>query len=69
MQFNPTDRFMIKNTHTGNNVESQKTSEEAIRGCNILNRHNVVFNNSLPRCVVIDKTTGERFFNSLEYKI
>jgi predicted glycosyltransferase involved in capsule biosynthesis len=69
MQIDPNDRFLIKNTHTGNIVESQKTSEYAIANCNFLNRHIVEWNKSFPRCIVIDKLTGEKFYTDLEYKL
>ena len=66
---NPTDRFIIKNTNTNGFVESHKTSESAIAACNFLNRHNVEWNKSFPRCIVIDKDTGEKFFTNLEYRL
>jgi hypothetical protein len=69
MQIDPNDRFLIKNIHTGNLVESQKTSESAMACCNFLNRHNVEWNKSFPRCIVIDKDTGEKFYTDLDYKL
>lgn len=69
MQIDPKDRFVIQNTNTGNFVESHKTAEQVISACNTLNRHNVVFNNALPRCIIIDTLTGEKFLTSLEYML
>jgi len=66
---NPTDRFIIKNTNTGGFIESHRTSEFAIAACNFLNRHNVEWNKSFPRCIVIDKDTGEKFYTDLDYKL
>jgi len=69
MQIDPNDRFLIKNIHTSNIVESQKTSESAMAACNFLNRHNVEWNKSFPLCIVIDKLTGGKFYTDLEYKL
>ena len=66
---NPTDRFIIKNINTGGFVESHRTIEFAIAACNSLNRHNVEWNKSFPRCIVIDKNTGEKFYTDLEYRL
>lgn len=63
------DRFSIKNTNTGNIVETWRTSEQAIHACNSLNQHNVEWNKSFPRCVIIDNFTGEKFVTNLEYKL
>ena len=66
---NPTDRFIIKNINTGGFVESHRTSEFAIAACDSLNRHNVEWNKSFPRYIVIDKNTGEKFYTDLEYRL
>ena len=66
---NPTDRFIIKNINTNGFVESHRTCEDAIANCNFLNRHNVEWNKSFPRCIVIDKDTGEKFYTNLEYRL
>mgnify|MGYP000874212702 CR=1 FL=1 len=63
------DRYSIVNTNAGNVVESWRTGEQAIRACDSLNQHNVEWNKSFPRCVVIDKITGENFYTNLEHKV
>ncbi len=63
------DRYKIWNTITDNLVQTEFTSEDAIRACRILNEHNVGWNKSFPRCIVIDSTTGEKFYSDLEYMV
>ena len=63
------DRFKIWNTHTDNLVETWNTDLSAIRACRILNEHNVEWNKSFPRCIVIDSLTGQKFYTDLDYKI
>ena len=63
------DRFKIWNTHTDNLVETWNTDCSAIRACRILNEHNVEWNKSFPRCIVIDSLTGQKFYTDLDYKI
>lgn len=68
-QNNPTDRFIIKNINTNDFVESHRTCEDAFAACDFLNRHNVEWNKSFPRYIVIDKNTGEKFYTNLEYRL
>lgn len=63
------DRFKIWNIHTNNLVETWNTDFSAIRASRILNEHNVEWNKSFPRYIVIDSTTGQKFFTDLDYML
>ena len=63
------DRFKIWNTNTDNLVQTEPNDISAIETCRILNEHNVEWNKSFPRYIVIDSITGEKFYTDLDYKL
>lgn len=69
MQIDPADQYIIKNMHTGEIVESHRFSVWAIVACESLNDHAVNRCKSFARYAVIDKSTGDAFYTSLNYRI
>jgi hypothetical protein len=69
MQIDPADQYIIKNMHTENFVESHRFSEWAIVACESLNDHAVTRCKSFARYTVIDKSTCDAFYTSLNYRI
>ena len=63
------DRFQIWNTHTDKLVETHDYAIHAMRACRVLNEHNVEWNKSFPRCIVIDSLTRQKFYTDLEHKV
>lgn len=69
IKYNQKDRFKIWNIHNDKLVETWNTGVSAIRACRSLNEHNVEWNKSFPRYIVIDSTTGEKFYTDLDYNV
>ena len=63
------DRFKIWNTNTDKLVQTEPNDISAIRSCRILNEHNVEWNKSFPRYIVINSITGEKFYTDLDYNV
>lgn len=66
---NPSDRYIIHNLVTDNQVESHPSGMSAMAACQYLNYHTVRFCRSTARYIVIDMMTTEKFYTDLEYKL